>query len=223
MTAEFVLHDDFIEYPLDESRERARAFYAEVKRRRTIREFSNRPVPRDIIETCLLAAGTAPNGANLQPWHFVVVSDTQIKQQIREAAEEEEHDFYHRRAPQEWLDALAPLGTDENKAFLTTAPYLIAVFGKSYNLLPDGRKVKNYYVQESVSIATGILITALHHAGFATLTHTPSPMGFLNEVLDRPKNERPMILLVVGYPAADAKIPVYAKQKKGLDEIATFL
>ncbi len=223
MTAEFVSHDDFIEYSLEESRERAHAFYAEVKRRRTVRDFSDRPVPRDIIETCLLAAGTAPNGANLQPWHFVVVSDAQIKQQIREAAEEEERDFYHRRAPQEWLDALAPLGTDENKAFLTTAPYLIAVFGKSYNLLSDGRKVKNYYVQESVSIATGVLITALHHAGLATLTHTPSPMGFLNEILQRPQNERPLILLVVGYPTDDAKIPVYAKQKKSLDEIATFI
>jgi len=223
MEPKFIPHDDFIAYSLDESRTRANAFYAEIKRRRTIREFSDRPVPLDIIETCLLAAGTAPNGANLQPWHFVVVSNAQIKQQIREAAEEEERDFYQRRAPQEWLDALAPLGTDENKAFLTTAPYLIGIFGKSYNLLPDGGKVKNYYVQESVSIATGILITALHHAGLATLTHTPSPMGFLNEVLHRPKNERPLILLVVGYPANDAKIPVFAKQKKNLDEIATFL
>jgi iodotyrosine deiodinase len=223
MTAEFIPHHDFIELTLEQSRERANTFYQEIKRRRTIREFSDRPVPRDIIETCLLAAGTAPNGANLQPWHFAVVSDATIKQQIREAAEEEERDFYHRRAPQEWLDALAPLGTDENKAFLTVAPYLIAIFGKSYNLLPDGRKVKNYYVQESVSIATGILITALHHAGLATLTHTPSPMGFLNDILQRPKNERPMILLVVGYPAADAQIPVFAKQKKALDEIATFL
>ena len=223
MTAEFIPHHDFIEFSLEESRERANAFYSDVKRRRTIREFSSQPVPRDIIETCLLAAGTAPNGANLQPWHFAVVSDIAIKQKIREAAEEEERDFYHRRAPQEWLAALAPLGTDENKAFLTVAPYLIAIFGKSYNLLPDGRKVKNYYVQESVSIATGILITALHHAGLATLTHTPSPMGFLNDILHRPKNERPMILLVVGYPAEDAKIPIHAKQKKGLDEIATFL
>ncbi|KAA3657805.1 MAG: nitroreductase family protein [Chloroflexi bacterium] len=223
MTAEFIPHDDFIEYSLDESRTRANAFYANVKRRRTIREFADRPVPRDIIETCLLAAGTAPNGANLQPWHFVVVSEAQIKQQIREAAEEEERDFYHRRAPQEWLDALAPLGTDENKSFLTVAPYLIAIFSKSYNLLPDGRKVKNYYVQESVSIATGILITALHHAGLATLTHTPSPMGFLNDLLQRPKNERPLILLVVGYPAEDAQIPVFAQQKKGLHEIATFI
>ena len=223
MVEKFVPHEDFVEYSLSESCDRAKAFYENVKRRRTIREFSDRPVPRDIIETCLLAAGTAPNGANLQPWHFVVVSDAQIKMQIREAAEEEERDFYHRRAPQEWLDALAPLGTDEDKAFLTAAPYLIAVFGKAYNVLPDGRKVKNYYVQESVSIATGILITALHYAGFATLTHTPSPMGFLNTVLKRPHNERPLILLVVGYPAKDAQVPVFAKQKKSLDEIATFL
>lgn len=223
MTAEFVPHEDYQEYPVDEMQERAAAFYADIKRRRTVRDFSDRPVPREIIENCLLAAGTAPNGANLQPWHFVVITDPAIKNQIREAAEEEEYDFYHRRAPAEWLEALAPLGTDNVKEFLTVAPYLIAVFAKSYDLLPDGKKVKNYYVQESVGIATGILITALHHAGLATLTHTPSPMGFLNEVLHRPKNERPMLLLVVGYPAVDAHIPVHAKQKKPLNEIATFV
>lgn len=223
MTAKFVPHSEYVAYPEEEMRQRAADFYAEIKRRRTIREFSDQPVPREIIETCLLAAGTAPNGANLQPWQFVVVSDPEIKKQIREAAEEEEQAFYNGRAPEEWLEALAPLGTDENKEFLTTAPYLIAIFSKSFDLLPDGNKVKNYYAQESVGIATGILITALHHVGLATLTHTPSPMGFLNAVLKRPKNERAMILLVVGYPAEGATVPVHAMQKKTLDEIAVFL
>ncbi|MEM7347760.1 MAG: nitroreductase family protein, partial [Chloroflexota bacterium] len=199
------------------------AFYEVVNQRRTIREFSDRPVPRDIIETCLRSAGTAPSGANLQPWQFVVVSDPTIKSKIKEAAEAEEREFYNERAPQEWLEALAPLGTDEHKAFLTIAPYLIAIFAKSYDLLPSGKKVKNYYVQESVGLATGILITALHQAGLATLTHTPSPMNFLNEVLDRPKNERAMILLVVGYPADDASVPVKALEKKPLADIATFI
>lgn len=221
--ATFVPHSQFQEYPIEEMRSRAQAFYADIKRRRTVREFSDRPVPRDIIETCLLAAGTAPSGANLQPWQFVVVSDKEIKRKIQAGAEEEEREFYSGRAPQEWLDALAPLGTDANKAFLTIAPYLIAVFAKSYDLLPDGRRVKNYYVQESVGLATGTLITALHHAGLATLTHTPSPMGFLNEVLNRPKNERPVMLLIVGYPADDCVVPMHAMQKKPLDEIATFL
>ena len=186
---------------------RAEAFYAELSRRRTVREFSDRPVPRALIETCLLAAGTAPNGANLQPWHFVAVADPAIKRQIREAAEAEEREFYSGRAPQEWIDALAPLGTDPNKPFLETAPWLIVIFGQSYGLLPDGRKVKHYYVQESVGIATGMLITALHHAGLATLTHTPNPMGFLNDLLGRPVNERPFLILVAGYPADDARVP----------------
>ena len=223
MQAKFIPHDQFIEYPEDEMRERADAFYEEINRRRTIREFSDRPVPRDIIDKCLLAAGTAPSGANLQPWQFVVISDPQVKKKIQEAAEVEEREFYNGKAPQEWLDALAPLGTDEHKNFLTIAPYLIAIFAKSYDLLPDGRKVKNYYVSESVGLASGMLITALHHCGLASLTHTPSPMGFLNEILDRPKNERAMILLVVGYPAEDCEIPTHAKQKKPLDEIATFI
>ena len=223
MSAIFVPHPDYTEYSVAEMRRKAEAFYAEVNRRRTVREFSDRPVPRDIIETCLLAAGTAPSGANLQPWQFVVVSDPAIKQQIREAAEEEEREFYNERAPEEWLEALAPLGTDEHKPFLTIAPYLIAIFAKSYDLLPNGKKVKNYYVQESVGLAAGILITALHTAGLATLTHTPSPMGFLNEILNRPKQERAMILLVVGYPAEDVQVPAHAMEKKSLREIATFL
>lgn len=222
-TANFVPHAEYKEYSQDEMIARANAFYDEIKRRRTIRDFSDRPVPREVIERCLMAAGTAPSGANLQPWHFVVISDPEIKRQIKEAAEEEERAFYDGRAPEEWLEALAPLGTDASKPFLTTAPYLIAIFAKSYDILPSGKKVKNYYVTESVGLAAGTLITALHHAGLASLTHTPSPMGFLNKVLKRPKNERPLILLVVGYPAEDAQVPTHAMQKKPLEEIATFL
>ncbi len=220
---EFVPHAGYVEYPPDEMQGRAARFAADVSRRRTVREFSDRPVPAGIIEDCLRAAGSAPSGANLQPWHFVVVTDPSVKQRIREAAEAEEREFYHGKAPQEWLDALAPLGTDEHKAFLETAPVLVAVFAQTYGQLPDGRKVKHYYVSESVGIATGILITAVHHAGLASLTHTPSPMGFLNEILDRPANERPFLLLVVGYPAPDARVPAHALRKKPLDEIATFV
>ncbi len=200
---------------------RAKEFRQQMQRRRTVRYFSDRPVPREVIEDCLLAAGTAPSGANLQPWHFVVVSDPAIKHRIRVEAEQEEHEFYTRKAPQEWLDALAPLGTDEYKPFLETAPYLIVVFAQSYGVLADGRKVKNYYVQESVGIATGMLITAVHNAGLVSLTHTPSPMGFLNEILGRPANEKPFLILVVGYPAEDAVVPDIGK--KSLDEISTFL
>lgn len=200
---------------------RAAEFRQQMQRRRTVRFFSDRPVPREVIEDCLLAAGTAPSGANLQPWHFVVVSDPAIKRRIRVEAEAEEHEFYTRKAPQEWLDALAPLGTDEHKPFLETAPYLIVVFAQSYGVLPDGRRVKNYYVQESVGIATGMLITAVHNAGLVSLTHTPSPMGFLNEILGRPANEKPFLILVVGYPTEDAVVPDIGK--KSLEEIATFL
>ncbi len=202
-------------------RQRAAAFYAEIKGRRTVREFSARPVEGAVIEDCLRAAGTAPSGANLQPWQFVVITDPQIKHQIRVAAEEEEREFYERRAPQEWLDALAPLGTNSEKPFLETAPYLIAIFYKNYNLLPDGRRVKNYYAQESVGIATGFLIAALHHAGLASLTHTPSPMAFLNQILARPAHEHPFLLLVIGYPAADARVPDI--HKKPLEDIASFV
>jgi len=211
----------YIEYPIEEMKQRAAAFRTEMQRRRTVRFFSDRQMPREIIEDCLLTAGTAPNGANLQPWHFVVVSDPKVKHEIRVAAEEEEWEFYHRRAPQEWLDALAPLGTDEHKPFLDVAPYLIAIFGKNHSELPDGRRVKNYYVNESVGIATGFLIAALHNAGLVSLTHTPSPMGFLNTILDRPSDEKPFLLLVTGFPAEDAQVPVI--QKKPLEEIATFI
>jgi nitroreductase len=178
-------------------------------------------VPRSVIEACLRTAGTAPSGANQQPWHFVAVSDPAVKSHIRQAAEAEEREFYERRASQEWLDALAPLGTDAHKPFLEIAPYLIAIFAQTYGMGADGGKIKHYYVTESVGIATGLLIAALHHAGLATLTHTPSPMGFLNEILGRPANERPFLLLVVGYPAENAQVP--AITKKALEEIATFV
>jgi iodotyrosine deiodinase len=213
--------DDYREYPIEEMRRRATNFYEEMRQRRSIRSFSSRPVPRDIIEDCLRAAGTAPSGANLQPWHFVVISEPEIKRHVREAAEAEEREFYGRRAPKEWLQVLEPLGTDEAKPFLQAAPYVIAVFVKNYERHPDGRIVKYYYAVESVAIATGILITALHHAGLATLTHTPSPMGFLNQILGCPGNERPMLLLVVGYPAEDVLVPDI--RRKSLEEIATFL
>ena len=202
-------------------RDRALAFRNEMLARRTVRHFSDRPIDRAVIDHCLAVAGSAPSGANLQPWHFVVIVDAGVKAQIREGAEKEEREFYHGRAPQEWLDALAPLGTDDQKPFLETAPFLIAIFAQSYGVLPDGRKVKNYYVQESVGIATGMLITALHHCGLATLTHTPSPMGFLNRILNRPANEKPYLLLVVGHPADNAQVPEIGK--KPLTEIATFV
>ena len=209
------------EYPIDEMRQRATDFYEEIDRRRTVREFSERPVPRDIIEAALRAAGTAPSGANLQPWHFVVVSGAETKKKMREAAEAEEREFYEHRASPEWLAALEPLGTDSDKPFLETAPYLIAVFLQKFGELPDGRKVKHYYPVESTGIATGILITALHKAGLATLTHTPSPMKFLNEILGRPKSERPFLLLVVGYPAEDAAVPDI--ERKPLEDFTSFV
>lgn len=212
---------DYREYPVDEMRQRLNDFYVDINRRRTVRDFSDRPVPRDIIETALRAANTAPSGANLQPWHFAVVSGAETKRKVREAAEAEEREFYTHRASAEWLAALKPLGTDEHKPFLETAPYLIAVFLQKFGELPDGRKVKHYYPAESTGLATGILITALHIAGLATLTHTPSPMKFLNELLDRPKSERPFLLLVAGYPADDARVPDI--KRKTLDEFASFI
>jgi nitroreductase len=214
---------DFTRRSPEEVAARAKAFYEEVRRRRTVRDFSDRPVPRAAIEWALRAAGTAPSGANLQPWHFVVVQSPAAKRRIRLAAEEEERAFYGGRAPKEWLDALAPLGTDADKPFLETAPYLIAVFAQKYGLLPDGRRVTHYYVPESVGIAVGLLIAALHTAGLATLTHTPSPMGFLNEICGRPRHEKPYLLLVTGYPADDAKTPRHARIKKPLEEISTWM
>ena len=209
------------EYPIEEMRQRLKDFYENLDRRRTVREFSDRPVPRDLIETALKAANTAPSGANLQPWHFAVVSGPKTKKKIREAAEFEEREFYEHRASEEWLAALEPLGTDEQKPFLETAPYLIAVFLQKYGELPDGRKVKHYYPSESTGLATGMLIVALHEAGLATLTHTPSPMKFLNEILDRPKSERPFLLLVVGYPDENARVPDI--HRKDLQDFASFI
>lgn len=205
----------------DEIAARAAAFATEMARRRTVREFSDRPVPRTVIEICLRAAGSAPNGANLQPWHFVAIGSPALKQKIRRAAEEEEKEFYEHRAPNEWLEALAPLGTDSRKPFLETAPWLIAIFAQSYRLLPDGRKLKHYYATESVGIATGFLVAAIHQAGLASLTHTPSPMGFLNKLLHRPAYEKPFLLLVVGHPAEDARVPDI--QRKPLAEISSFI
>ncbi|MHB1194918.1 MAG: nitroreductase family protein [Longimicrobiales bacterium] len=213
--------EGYRELPPGEMMEEAERFLALMRRRRSVRDFSDRPVPREILERCLLAAGTAPNGANRQPWRFVVVGDPEVKRRIREAAEEEERAFYSERAPQGWLDALAHLGTCEHKPFLEQAPWLVVIFAESWEERPDGTRVKNYYVTESVGIATGILVTALHSAGLATLTHTPSPMKFLNEVLGRPGNERPFLVLVVGYPAEGATVPEI--RKKPLDDIAVFL
>ena len=211
------------EYPQAEMIERARGFHAELRRRRTVRDFESRPVPREVIEACLLAAGTAPSGANQQPWFFSVITDPERKRRIREAAEKEEREFYGGKAPQEWLDALAPLGTDPNKPFLEEAPVLIAIFAQKYGLRPDGSRFSHYYVPESVGIATGFLIAALHRAGLATLTHTPSPMGFLNQLCERPASEKPVILLVVGYPKPGCRVPVHGGIKKSLDQIASWL
>lgn len=205
----------------EELEQRAGEFYAELNQRRTVRDFSSRPVPRAVIEDCLRAAGTSPSGANMQPWHFVAVGDPARKEQIRRAAEEEEREFYEHRAPAEWLVALAALGTDSRKPFLETAPWLIAIFAQPYGLNPNGSRMKHYYATESVGIATGFLIAALHHAGLATLTHTPSPMGFLNSLLGRPAHEKPFLLLVVGHPAEDATVPDI--KRKPLDEISSFL
>ncbi len=197
--------------------QRSTRFYQEMKSRRSVREFSTEPVSEKIILNCIRAAGTAPNGANMQPWQFVLVKDPEVKRKIRRAAETEEKKFYTERATDEWLRALDPLGTNENKPFLEEAPFLIVIFALGFHLNEIGGKIKHYYVQESVGIATGILITALHHAGLVCLTHTPSPMGFLNRILRRPDNERPYLLLVVGYPKEGCKVPQI--KKKSLDEI----
>lgn len=199
---------------------RAQAFAAHLHDRRTVRDFSDTAVPREVIAACLHAAGSAPSGANQQPWRFVAVANPELKRQIREAAEAEEREFYARRAPQEWLDALAPLGTDAAKPFLETAPWLIAVFYERFGLDANGEKEKRYYPHESVGIACGLLIAALHDAGLATLTHTPSPMGFLNALLGRPKNEMPYLLLVVGHAAAACHVPDI--QRLPLDAYASF-
>ncbi len=211
---------DFKEYPLEEIQSRALRYYENMSRRRTIRDFSKRAVPIDVIENCIRAADTAPSGANQHPWHFVVVADPVKKRKIRVAAEKEEKEFYSTRAPKEWLDVLAPLGTNAHKPFLETAPYLIAIFAQNYGVDKDGKKSKHYYVNESVGIATGLLVSAIHYSGLASLTHTPSPMKFLNQILDRPDSERPFLLLIVGYPAEDARVPEI--RRKSLSEITTY-
>lgn len=219
MTPRLVPLAQYREYPPEEMQARARDFAADLARRRTVRDYSPRPIPAGVLDDCLRAAGSAPSGANLQPWHFVVITDPAVKRRIREAAEAEEREFYASRATPEWLEALAPLGTDADKPFLETAPALIAIFGEAWGERADGTRLKRYYVSESVGIATGFLIASLHHAGLATLTHTPSPMGFLNDILGRPARERPFLLLVVGYPAGDARVPDITR--KPLDGIVS--
>ncbi|WP_160151616.1 nitroreductase family protein [Microbulbifer sp. ALW1] len=200
---------------------RARTFYHWMQQRRSVRDFSNAPIPREVIEQAVLTAGSAPSGANMQPWHFCVVESAAVKQEIRMAAEAEEREFYERRASEEWLDALAPLGTDAHKPFLETAPYLIVIFLKKFSEGAAGEQRKNYYTSESVGIATGMLLAALHNAGVATLTHTPSPMKFLNQILGRPGDERPYMIVVAGLPAEGAQVPAIGK--KPLGEIAEFI
>lgn len=209
---------DFARRSVDESRTRARAFYEEMNRRRTTRQFSTDPVPEDLIRSAIRTAGTAPSGAHQQPWTFVAVSDPEIKRRIREAAEDEEREFYRGRAPQEWIDALAPLGTDEHKAHLTDAPWLVVLFRQAYGLNADGTKRTYYYTQESCGIAAGFFIAAVHQIGLVTLTHTPNPMGFLADVLERPRNEKAMLIMPVGYPAAGARVPDLSR--KPIEQIA---
>lgn len=210
---------EFERIPEEEMQARALHFLEMMKTRRTVRDFSNDSIPEGVLERCLEVAGRAPSGANQQPWHFAVIRSGEVKRKIRIAAEEEEREFYESRAPQEWLDVLDHLGTDARKPFLEHAPALIAVFQKSRVIDEEGEEGKTYYPKESVGLACGFLIAALHHAGLASLTHTPSPMKFLNEILDRPASEKPFLLLVVGYPAAECQVPVISK--KGLSEIVS--
>lgn len=223
MSAEYVPLEGYDALTEAEMQSRAEDVLQTLLKRRTIRDFSNQAVPRDLIETCIKAAGTAPSGANHQPWHFVAISNPEAKRKIRIAAEAEEKEFYEKRASEEWLSALAPLGTDESKPFLETAPWLIAVFSQKRGGELAGQNKKNYYVTESVGLATGMLITALHSAGLGTLTHTPAPMGFLRDICGRPKDEKPFVLMVVGYPSDGATVPKHALIKKDLSDISTFL
>jgi iodotyrosine deiodinase len=211
---------NFLKLDAADMQRRAAQFHALMSSRRTVRDYTDEPVAREIIEQCLMTAGTAPSGANHQPWHFAVITDPTIKREVRRQAEEEEREFYEHRAPNDWLEALAPLGTDEHKPFLEIAPYLIVIFAEKFSVDSQGNKRKNYYVSESVGIATGMLIAALHNAGLATLTHTPSPMKFLNQLCGRPANEKPAMILVVGYPSNDAQVPDI--HRKPLAEIASF-
>jgi iodotyrosine deiodinase len=211
----------FAVHPEPEMHSRARGFRTLMQRRRTVRDFSSRPVPRTLIEDAVMTAASAPSGANQQPWTFVCIGDATVKAKIRAAAEEEERTFYEGRAGNEWLEALAPLGTDWQKPFLETAPWLIACFGQRYGVAPDGKRIKHYYVPESVGIAMGFLLAALHNAGLGTLTHTPSPMGFLNEICGRPAHEKAYVLLVAGYPAENCMVPNI--EKKTLKEVSVWL
>jgi iodotyrosine deiodinase len=212
---------DYREYSVEEMQARAKAYFTKMNRRRTVREFSDRPVPENVIENCIRTAATAPSGANLQPWTFVVVRDPAVKSQIRGAAEKVEQKFYTGEATKKWVEDLAPLGTHASKPFLETAPYLIVIFAQRYGLAPDGGKVKHYYVQESVGIATGLLVSAVHNAGLVSLTYTPANMSFLNRILARPENEKPFLILVAGYPAKQAVLPDISRKK--LAELATFI
>ncbi len=212
---------DFAERPVEEMRARSRAFFEEIARRHTVRDYRPDPIPLDVIENCVAAAARAPSGANHQPWHFAVIGDRRLKSEIRVAAETEERAFYEGRAGAEWLQALAPLGTDPEKPFLEIAPWLIAVFAQKRGGPEAGDNLKNYYINESVGIACGFLIAALHHAGLATLTHTPNPMTFLSEKLHRPATEKPYLLVAVGRPATDAIIPLHALKKKALKDVLT--
>ena len=211
---------EFNKVPIKDIIKKSKKFYEIISKRRSVRDFDSKKIDLKIIKNAILSAGSAPNGANLQPWHFVIIKDKKIKKKIRIAAENEEKEFYEKKAPKEWLKALEPLGTDENKKFIENAPILIAIFEKKYSFQKK-KKIKNYYVRESVGIATGILISCLHMSGLCMLTHTPSPMNFLNTILGRPSNEKPFVLLIVGYPDKDCKIPTFAKNKKKLKEIST--
>ena len=211
---------EFKKIPIKDIIKKSKKFYEIISKRRSVRDFDSKKIDLKIIKNAILSAGSAPNGANLQPWHFVIIKDKKIKKKIRIAAENEEKEFYEKKAPKEWLKALEPLGTDDNKEFIENAPVLIAIFEKKYSFQKK-KKIKNYYVRESVGIATGILISCLHMSGLCMLTHTPSPMNFLNTILSRPSNEKPFVLLIVGYPDKDCKIPTFAKNKKKLKEIST--
>ena len=213
---------DFSNQTISDMKNNSKKFYNSIKKRRSIRDFKNKKIEISIIKNAILSAGTAPSGANLQPWHFVVVKDKNIKKKIRIAAEKEEEKFYNYKAPKEWIEALKPLGTNSKKEFLEKAPYLIVIFEKKFSI-SKRKKVKNYYVRESVGIATGILISCLHFSGLAMLTHTPSPMTFLNKILNRPQNEKPFVLLVVGYPDENARFPIFAKNKKKLEEFSSII
>ena len=212
---------DRVQLSPDASVQAAEDFLAYMRKRHSVRQYAPDPVPEAVIRACIAAAATAPSGANRQPWHFVAISNPEMKARIREAAEEEERAFYGGGAPDEWLAALEPIGTGVDKPHLTDAPWLIVVFAERWGVNDDGEKYKNYYVPESVGIALGVLITAIHHAGLVCLEHTPNPMAFLNQMLHRPPQEKPLMILPVGYPSADATVPQVAKRKKPFDRVAT--